>query len=70
MCIRKMVNILVGTFRNIFKVKTKYEDERREICKDCQFKETFAGIEYCGKCGCVIESKIKVKQEKCVIGKW
>lgn len=67
---RKLLNIIIGTFKNIFKIKTNYESVRYEICKQCSDKDSSILGEYCSKCGCLIKSKIKVKNEKCLMGKW
>lgn len=67
---KKLINIIIGTFRNVFKIKTNYETNRYEICKQCTHIDESVLGEYCSKCGCLIKSKIKVKNEKCLMKKW
>ncbi len=51
---------------------------RRLICRDCpakrsEFKILWITIfkkDQCSKCKCIIELKIKLKDEKCPLGKW
>jgi hypothetical protein len=40
--------------------------DRWRICRGCP--ELHAGI--CGKCGCVMKLKVKLKDATCPIGKW
>lgn len=66
----KIGHIIIGTFRNIFNIKKDYDKKRYEICKQCEFIDSSVLGEYCSKCGCLIKSKIKVKNEKCILEKW
>lgn len=68
--IKKIRNIIIGTFRNIFNIEKDYAQRRYEICKQCEFIDSSILGEYCSKCGCLIKSKIKVKNEKCLMKKW
>lgn len=69
--VKKIFNILLGTFRNIFKIRPKYYDARLKICDECEHKKKIKGFgEYCDVCGCIIKSKISVKSEKCYLNKW
>lgn len=71
MSCRKVVNIIVGTFRNIFNIKTSFENERLKICNKCEHRKHIKGLgDICTQCGCVIKSKVKVDSEKCVDNKW
>jgi hypothetical protein len=40
--------------------------KRAEICDRCDKKQFII----CGECGCVIWAKIRLKKEKCPLGKW
>ena len=41
--------------------------ERMEICNSCPFK---GDDQRCGKCGCFLPAKTRVKKSTCPIGKW
>lgn len=67
----KLRNILIGNFKNIFKIRPEYYKERYKICDKCDHKKRVKGFgEYCDVCGCIIKSKISVKSEKCYLNKW
>lgn len=69
--IMKIPNIIVGTWNNIFDKNKELYNTRFKICKDCEHLDTLSNkIHICDQCGCVMESKTRVLDEKCVIGKW
>lgn len=71
MVIKKLFNILLGTFRNVFKIRPEYYYSRYKICKQCKNKKYLKGFgEYCDLCGCIIKSKVSVKSEHCYDNKW
>lgn len=41
--------------------------ERQAVCAACPFLKNG---KKCGKCGCYIKAKCKIKLAKCPIGKW
>ncbi len=56
-----------------FPVTSEIEfNERKEICKSCDFWENaaFNNTGKCKKCGCSTLAKLKMKTEKCPIEKW
>lgn len=54
------------------KASKKQINERLEICKGCEFWDSRAwnGTGKCTKCGCSTYAKLRLKTEKCPIGKW
>lgn len=40
--------------------------ERNDICQKCEFINN----NVCKKCGCIVESKIIYKENKCPLEKW
>ena len=51
--------------------ETKLYNKRYKQCKGCSNKETIETIgEICGICGCPLQSKLRVKDEKCDLNKW
>ena len=69
-----MVNIfhiIEGTFKNIFHIFNKESLRRLTICSKCKDRKYIWGFgHYCGQCGCIIKSKITVKEERCPKCKW
>lgn len=54
------------------KTSPKQLDHRMNICKGCEFwdKEAWNGTGKCTKCGCSTWAKLRMRTEKCPIGKW
>jgi hypothetical protein len=54
------------------KASEKQINKRLEICRGCEFwdSEAWGGTGKCKKCGCSTYAKIRLKTEKCPIGKW
>lgn len=68
---KKMVNIVVGTYNNIFNKNNKVARERLKICSKCSEKKYIWKLGYiCKQCGCILESKTRVNNEKCPLNKW
>lgn len=45
--------------------------QRKKICDGCPNKKNIPVLgEICDLCGCPLESKLRVKDEKCLINKW
>ena len=67
----EIINILKGNYNRIFNKETKLYNKRYKQCKGCPNKETIETIgEICGICGCPLQSKLRVKDEKCDLNKW
>ncbi len=54
--------------KNIGRVENIIAKERLEICKQCP--ELIKLTTQCKKCGCFMESKTKLPNAECPIGKW
>lgn len=67
---RKILNIIVGNWRNITGYKSDEQKRRLKICKTCEHNIKFAGTRICDQCGCIIKSKASVESEKCLMNKW
>lgn len=69
--ILKLWNILIGNLKNIFHIYPDYARQRYPICMSCNQKLYIPLVGFiCKKCGCIINSKITVKDEKCKLNKW
>ena len=67
--VQKVVHYAVGAVKAV-KAATKPETEeskaRLEVCKGCD-KRTGKS---CKVCGCFVNLKVRIPEEKCPIGKW
>lgn len=64
-------NIIEGWYRRLFKPLDEHEKRRLLICESCTDKIKITRREYvCSHCGCPIKSKIRAKNEVCVLNKW
>ena len=71
MVIKKFWNIIKGTYFNITNKNQKQADVRLSICNKCSHVKNICGLgNICDLCGCVLESKTRVDDEKCEMNKW
>ena len=69
--LKKIKNIIIGTWNNIFKRNNKLAVKRLAICYNCECcLEITQRTNICTKCGCVLESKTRVDDEKCLLNLW
>jgi hypothetical protein len=64
--ILRIIDILTGTFKNIFKLDKELCEARLKICNRCRKRNK----NRCSLCGCVLTSKTRLKNAECHIGKW
>jgi hypothetical protein len=71
MVIQKIINILKGWYYRLFNKNEKLAKKRISICNKCKSKVRIELIgDICDECGCVLEAKARVKDEKCELNKW
>lgn len=68
--LRKIRNIIIGTYRNIFNKNQDLATQRLKYCNKCEHRMMFMGQYICDQCGCILESKVRVEDEHCMIDKW
>lgn len=68
--VKKIWNIIKGTYYNITNKKQELANKRLGICNKCKYKEDFPLGDICGLCGCILDSKARVIDEKCEMNKW
>ena len=68
--LRKIRNIILGTYRNVFNKNQDLATLRLRYCNKCEHRMMFMGQYICDQCGCIIESKVRVEDEHCMIDKW
>lgn len=67
--VKKLLAIIKGNYYRIFDINAN--TTRDDICKICEERKYLFGYGYyCNCCGCLIDAKIRVKDEKCPKGKW
>lgn len=67
----KIKNIFVGTYNNIFNKNKLLSTPRLLICSTCDKRVHIKGLgDCCSICGCVLQSKTRVSDEKCPNNKW
>lgn len=67
---KKMVNIIKGWYYKIFNKKNKLAEYRLNICDNCPNKVHTPLGEACNECGCILDAKTRVIDEKCDMNKW
>lgn len=66
---RKIKNIIIGTYYNITNKQKGLSIYRMSLCNKCPHKkDLFGGI--CEICGCILESKTRVLEERCPKKEW
>ena len=67
---KKIRNIIIGTYRNVFNKNQDLATRRLKYCNKCEHRMLFMGQYICDQCGCILESKVRVEDEHCMIDKW
>lgn len=69
--VRKIINIFKGWYYKTFNKNEQLARKRIAICKKCK---SLAHIDMlgdiCNECGCVLDAKARVIDEKCELNKW
>ena len=68
--LKKLRNIIIGTYRNVFNKNQDLATTRLNYCNKCEHRIMFMGQYICDQCGCILESKVRVEDEHCMIDKW
>lgn len=64
-------NIFIGWYNKIFKKNNNLYNQRIVICNQCDSKLQLTKNEaICKECGCVLDAKLRVKDEICLLNKW
>lgn len=69
--LKKIKHIILGWFYYIKGYDFEVFTERMNICDVCEFREELTKKHsICSKCGCFLQAKLRVKDEKCPENKW
>ena len=69
-----MINIkyiIKGWYNKLFLKEQELADYRLKICNKCEHnvKVKFLDAACCNLCGCVLDAKVRVREEKCLNNK-
>lgn len=69
--IHKPIIILKSIYYRILNKHYDISKDRLKICKKCPKREIIKYVgDICGECGCILDNKTRIKDEKCELGKW
>lgn len=69
--IKKIGAILKGWYYKIFNKNEQLARKRLAICNKCYSKEHIEVLgDICKECGCILDAKVRVKDEYCELSKW
>ena len=68
--VKKIINIIKGTYYNIFNKKQDLADKRLNVCNKCLMRVHTNLGDVCDECGCILDSKTRVEDEHCELNKW
>lgn len=63
---RKIKHIIIGWFFYLTNRHNELANKRLPICLECEHRIKFV----CGKCGCALQAKARIKEEECPEDKW
>lgn len=63
-------NIIKGWYYKLFDKESYLAQKRMEICSKCEYRIKILNEDICDLCGCVLDAKCRVKEEKCYNNKW
>jgi hypothetical protein len=52
------------------KSSNSHRSLKKNICDNCDKKQTILGVEYCGECKCILLFKTSFKYARCPLNKW
>ena len=68
--VTKIKHIIIGWFRKLFGLEQVLADIRLAICNQCPSKINTSLGHACKECGCILDAKTRVIDEKCDMNKW
>ena len=68
---KKIKNIILGWYFYFRGINYEVTQERLSVCNACEFsKKISKKHSICSSCGCFIQMKIRVADERCPMYKW
>ena len=69
--VRKIINIFKGWYYKAFNKNEQLARKRIAICKKCKSLVHIDMLgDICNECGCILDAKARVIDEKCELNKW
>lgn len=66
----KPFTILKGIYYNITKKNQDLANKRLAECYLCKHSIYYRDSMICEECGCILNNKVRLENEKCVMNKW
>jgi hypothetical protein len=68
--IEKIRHIVIGWSLKLFGLENDLANRRWVLCETCCKRVKTSLGDACGECGCIIDAKVRVKDEHCDLGRW
>lgn len=69
--VKKLINIIKGWYFSLFNKNEQLANKRISICKKCEYCMHIENLgDICDECGCILDAKTRVEDEKCELNKW
>lgn len=69
--IKKIKNIIRGWYYKLIGFNWELYEQRMKQCNECsEILYITKNTKVCGQCGCVLDAKNRVIEEKCPLNKW
>ena len=69
--VKKLINIIKGWYFSLFNKNEQLANKRISICKKCEYRVHIESLgDICDECGCILDAKTRVEDEKCELNKW
>ena len=69
--VKKLINIIKGWYFSLFNKNEQLANKRISICKKCEYCVHIESLgDICDRCGCILDAKTRVEDEKCELNKW
>lgn len=67
---KKVRNIIIGWSLKLFGLEADLANIRLTICETCPSRVKTSLGDACGECGCILDAKARVEDEKCDLDRW
>ena len=68
--VNKIKHIIIGWVRKLLGLEQDLANIRLAICSQCPSRIKTSLGDACKECGCILDAKARVEDEKCDMNKW
>jgi ribosomal protein L37E len=68
--VNKIINIIKGHYNSWLGKEQELYNKRISVCNECDLKLHTTIGDICSECGCPLQAKTRVEDEKCDLDKW